>query len=392
MFPLDPYSRKNRERATLLLQLTVLSALFILPQTCRAAKNEGVIAGYVRDTSTGSPIAGALIAAYDDKGRVITSGRTDRHGYYELLVPCDALPLPEARRRGSLVSQIVRGVGKGVKMVVGLTAQAAQSVAASNAGSAAGKAVAEAMAREGSDKLATQVGGKAAERAVSGTIDPSGGRPVVKKRPAPQPVMVFLPSVRVRVVHDSHKEFNDEVASYWLEAPVVGEKRKVISPSRAWMDDIRLAPEGSLADSETLQVGMILSEFDIEPAIATPGTWVILSVKVSTPSTPTPEFRVLAKNIRAKRWIELSPAGNGRYQGQFLVDDTFPRDDQAITVLAIRKEPAFAEPFKKLRGTVQREVDRRDLWNPKKPFKYDPQLLAGRNRLEGLLTVVKPKR
>ncbi|MCC6444784.1 MAG: hypothetical protein IT210_15155 [Armatimonadetes bacterium] len=369
-----------------------LLACLLLPRGAEAAKDDGYLTGCVRQTGGSAPIAGALIAAYDEKGRVLASGQTDAEGRYQLLVPRDSLPLPEARRRGSLFSQVVRGVGRGMKRLVGLTAQVAQTMAAGNAGSAAGKAVAGAAAREGASKIATEMSGKVTERAVSGAVDPSGGRPSIRKRAAEKPAVVILPSVRVRVVHPDHQEFNDEVASYWFESPRVGEKRRVAEPSSALMDDIFLAPEGSPADSETLQTGMILYDFDIEPAIASPGTWVDLSVKIAVPPSLSPDFEMIAKDTRTKQWIEMSPSGGGEYRGRLPVDKKTPADDHILTVLALRRKPAFAEPFKKMKGEIRKGIDRKDLWNPKKPYAYDPQLLAGRNRPEGILTVVKPKR
>lgn len=86
--------------------------------------------------------------------------------------------------------------------------------------------------------------------------------------------------------------------------------------------------------------------------------------------------------------LELTPVGNGVYRGNFKVDKHFPKNDQIFCVLAYAQQADIQGRSKR----VEDAINGAGLWNPGKPYVFDPLLVVSRNRAEAILTVIEPSR
>jgi hypothetical protein len=126
----------------------------------------------------------------------------------------------------------------------------------------------------------------------------------------------------------------------------------------------------------------------LEPSLAEPGQRVRILAKLPSPPDPAIYTVVVARNSRTGQKWELSPIGDGRYEGEFVVDKHFPRDDQTISILAY----AAQEQKPGRRPDAERAIEGAGLWDTKKPYRYDPLLVVSRNRADLVLTVVSSKK
>src|SRR5664279_218428 len=86
-----------------------LVVLFSLRYVPAAAEDLVWATGRVCAAHSDRPMAGAIVAVYDDKNRVIDYAKTDENGEYTLAVPRSALHLD--KKGGGFFHQVVKAAG-----------------------------------------------------------------------------------------------------------------------------------------------------------------------------------------------------------------------------------------------------------------------------------------
>src|SRR5205807_1497719 len=103
-----------------------------------------------------------------------------------------------------------------------------------------------------------------------------GKTPSKKRRP------LLLPGeLLIAVGAPDYQEIKDVAGAYWLEPPAAIGGRPV--GPQAWLETVKLAPDGSSKKSEIEKMALRLTEAQIDPPLAPAGTPVKLSVRLLTP-------------------------------------------------------------------------------------------------------------
>jgi Carboxypeptidase regulatory-like domain len=317
----------------------------------------------------GKPVAGALVAAYDDQNKVVDYAKTDKNGEYALAVPPRALHLEKhtvgffasvigtaARFGGDTVGFVTEPVRSGVHAVT-----AAESASISDpitkGGVAAGGVVV--------DKVLTM-------------ITPGKRRtPVKADRNSPGAVLV-------KVVAPSTNDMVEVGKIYWLqseETKVGGKTRRTIA---AWLDPVKLTPNTTEQPSKFESTYLKFTHVRLAPSLAEEGQVVHLQASITIPPDPHVDIVVVARHKSGLTW-ELHPTTGDTYETDITVDKRLGIDDQAITILAyaaIHEKPGR-------RKDAEAAINGAGLWDPLKPFQYNPALVVSRNRGLATLTVVK---
>jgi hypothetical protein len=327
--------------------------------------------GRVVDLPRGKPLAGAIVAVYDEKNRVIDYARTGPDGDYALLVPRSALNV-DKKSRGGFLHQAASGVGRlagGAGRIASYPLKVGVKVAASAAG--------------GGDPL-TRVGvGVASGLALSVVDGLSGGDRKKAAAARAQPGALLM-----KVSLPGRNDIVGIARIYWMQEEVFradrGERREVT----AWFDPVKLAEAGASQVSAIDSTYLTFADARLEPSIAERGQLVTISATLPQPPEPAAPVVVIARNSRNGTMCELAPVGGGRYRGEVLVDKRFPRNDQAICIVAYPQQPGSSTRSRK----VEDAIVRAGMLSADRPFLYDPMLVASRNRAEVVLTVVDAPR
>jgi hypothetical protein len=323
------------------------------------------LTGRVMSADGKHPLAGAIVAVYDSKNRVIDYAQTDARGEYTLVVPRSVLNL--GKKGGGFLHQVTSGFGNAVALPLkaGIRAAAAASTV--------------------SDPL-TRIGIGAASNIAQALADILA-EDEHDRRKKKQPIDRNLPGALVMKV--AHPGYNDAVAVarvYWMQQELYtagGKEQKALA---AWVDPVRLTKAGAEERSQIVSEYLYFSDARLEPSIAIPGQTVLLTVRLSKPPEPQTPINVVARNDKNGHMYQLLPIGKDLYRTEIAVEAKYPRNDQIITILAYAQQEDQPGRSKK----VEEAILRAGLWNPKKPFVYNPLLVASRNRAEVTLTVVDP--
>lgn len=310
------------------------------------------------------PLAGAIVAVYDDKNRVVDYAKTDVNGDYALAVPRSALHLD--RKGKGFLHQVVSAVG-GVGRIAALPLKAGIRAAAA--------------ASTVSDPL-TRIGIGTASGVAQGLVDIMA--PAEKKRVAnlrAQPGVLVM-----KVAMPGHNDAVSIARVYWMQEEVYRAGGKEQRALAAWFDPAYLTRAGEEKPSTIVSDYLTFTSARLEPSIAEIGQTVALTVTLPAPPEPSVPVVVVARNSRNGHTFELSPLGNGLYRGEFVVDKKFPRHDQIITVLAYAQQTDSPGRNRK----VEDAIHGAGLWKPDRPYVYNPLLVVSRNRAEVALTVVEP--
>ena len=321
------------------------------------------LTGRVTAAESRAPLKNAVVAVYDDKGKVVDYAKTDSDGIYTLAVPRAVLGLDKKgvgffRRVAGGMSKLVGGLSGPIRM--GLKA-AATAVPTSGLAAQAGVGVASGVAQNLVANMRT-------------------GRD--KDSPLPPGVLVMKVSMPGK---------NDALAPasvYWMQEEVYRTGRKEQRVLTAWMDPVTLAPAESKDPSAIASTYLMFTDARIEPSIAEPGQTVILSATIPSPPEPRAPIIVVARNSRTGDIVELSPAGEGRYRAEIRVDKRHPKHDQVISVLAYAQQADESGRSK----AVEDAIKRAGLFDSGRPVVYNPLLIVSRNRADVTLTVVEPPR
>ena len=350
--------------------MRALSLLFLIaflsphgPSSAESAQDLVWLTGRVVSPDGRAPLKDAVVAVYDEKNKVVDYARTDSDGIYTLAVPRGALRLDRKssgffHRVAGGASKIVGGLAGPLRM--GLKA-AATAVPTSGMAAQAGVGIASGVAQN-----------------MVATMRPNRG----KDNSLPPGVIAMKVTLPGR---------NDAVAPasvYWMQEELYRAGRKHQRVLTAWMDPVTLTASDSADASGISSAYLMFTDARLEPSIAEPGESVFLSATIPSPPEPRTPIVVIARNNRTGEIIPLAPAGEGRYRAEIRVDKKHPRNDQAITVLAYAEQAEETGRSKAVEDAIQRA----GLFDPGKPFVYNPLFVVSRNRAEVILTVVEPPR
>ena len=342
----------------------LLLILLCVPLLSAHAEDLIWITGKVISEEGKLPIAGAIVAAYDDKNRVVDYAKTDSIGVYCMVVPRNTLHLE--KKDGGFLHTVVSSVGG----MVGGTAGALRSGIR-----------AAASAFPIADPI-TKLGVNAASglaQALAGSF-PGGKGNSSNLRTQPGALVM-------KVSAPGHNDAISIARVYWMEQQIYHNNGRDESSLAAWIDPARMATGSQEKKSQVSSDYLTFTDSRIEPGIAEKGQTVTLSVVLSTPLEPPTPIVVVARNVRGRIW-QLTPTGNNIWSTQITVDKSFPANDQTICVLAYAEKNDIPGRSKK----TEDAINRAGLWNPGKVFVYNPLLVASRNRADLTLTVVSSGR
>lgn len=310
------------------------------------------------------PIEGAVVAVFDQKNRVIDFAKTGPHGEYAIAVPRSALNL--SGHGGGFLRQVTSGVG----MIAGLAVGPIRDTIRSAAGTPG-----DPMLRAGVGAASGVAG------ALVGLMAPPGKRPAdARKEPG---------AIVMKVSAPGRNDALSVARVYWMQEEIYrvgGAERRTFA---AWIDPVEMRSEKDQKRSTIESDYLKFTDARLDPSIAERGDTVTISVKLPMPKEPVTPVIVIARNSRTGAVVQLEPVGGDRYEGRFVVDKKMPRDDQTISILAYAE--AADKPGRN--RAAEAAILRAGMFDPRRPFVYNPLLVASRNRADVILTVVeKPKR
>ena len=321
----------------------------------------------------GKPVAGALVAIYDDQNKVADYAKTDAKGEYALAVPRHLLHLD--KKRVGFATQVFNGVSHFVGDAAGFVANplraGVHAVTSSQAAAIAGGPVAQG---------GVLAGGVVVDQLLFKMI-PQRKTPVEEARKQPGSLLIKA------VAPDSH-DLLGIAQVYWAQQEVFRAGGKQSKTLAVWIDPVKMAGADTTAESKVASDFLRFTSARLEPSIAEVGQKVRITATLPAPPAPAIYAVIVARNNRTGQKWELTPIGNDRYVGEFVVDKHNPRDDQTISVLAYAAQPDA--PGR--RKNVESAIEGAGLWDARKPFRYDPLLVVSRSRADLTLTVVEPAR
>ena len=397
--------------------------VFVFGGTLAAKADEKVEAvGRILASDGKTPLADAMIAVYDEQGKVIAHGKTDSEGRYRIPVSREDLHLVKRRKGGGFLGGLFKGVGNIVNVAAGfapmmLTGGLSGLAGGGLSGLAGGNPLGAASGLIG--------GGKGPLGALSGAV--GGGFPGFPGGKLPGGMTGITPEMMkmmsqggmpggdylsklmaqyggmdgemgggepaanspgalpFRVTLAGHMEVGGVSQVYWMQEEPIEENGKKKSRTVAWVDPIWLAKTGEEAPSRIVRGFFAFQDAAIDPAIVEIGRNVTLAVKLPLPDEPKVDVIVVARNSKTGEIWQLDPAGDGVFKAEIPVDKKgFGKDDQTISVLAYAADPATPGRNKKAEDAIK------GLWKLDKPYEYNPKIVASRNRVDLRLTVVEP--
>lgn len=362
--------RWKAKRATRLLCASALAISAALGATSALADRSADLvyaSGHV-ESSDGQPLRGAIVAVYDDQNKVVDYAKTDDDGNYSIAVPKRAVHLDKHTKGffatvfggvehlvGGAATFIANPVRAGVDTVTGTEIGLAVSPLAKG-GIAAGGAV--------FDKI----------------VFPSGPSSKNKQEDERKQPGVLV----IKVSQPGHNDLMAYGHVYWVQQTLFKTGGRENSTLQAWVDPVKLTRAESESPSTIQSNYLKLTFARLEPSLAQPGDTVRIVAKMATPPAPEIYAVVVARNSRTGQKWELTPTGDDRYEAEIQIDPKSPRDDQIISVIAYAQENQH--PGR--RRDAEAAIEGAGLWDPRKPYKYDPALVVSRNRADLTLTVL----
>jgi hypothetical protein len=353
---------------------------------------KGVLLGRVLDI-TGKPVPDATVALQDKNGKVLAWAKTNAQGDYAIAAdPLTALQLRPSRRRG-LLEQIVRAAGDvvtaPVKVVGSAVANPGKTVKAVAVSAATGTPAP--LAVEAASPL---VGGKTAAEETAQKAREAAAKTAVGDNSAPPPNKPSVEKGQALIVvsASNFKEAKGKAGAYWLEAACT-EKDKQLG-MQAWLETVKLAPMMGEQASEIVQESLTLEEPHLEPTLVSSGGTVKLRVKLKFPVGLAEKVRVFARETHKDVVVELLPQQEDKtlYTGTMTLDPKTPVGETTLTIAALRADPVEVKLNRKKADPLGEFVRRLDDMEAKKPYEYDPRIMASENRLDIKLTVLDAKK
>jgi hypothetical protein len=186
-----------------------------------------------------------------------------------------------------------------------------------------------------------------------------------------------------------YQEIQAAAGAYWLQPPPSTDKASV--GPQAWLQTVKLAPDGSSQKSDIEKMVVRLAEGRLDPPLAPAGTPVQLQARLLTPGGEPLNVRVFAREASKHQVIELQPEGDNRSIGELRLDPRTPPGETTVTIAALRAEPIGIERDRHSPDALRHLAERLDELDAKHPYDYDPRVLASANRLDVKLTVLDPE-
>ncbi len=322
----------------------------------------------------GRPLPNAFVAVYDDSNKVVDYTRTDRNGEYALAVPKPVLHLEHKHGKGfvaDVFTGVIRLTGDAIGFINNPIRSGIHAVA-----SAESATFADPLTKGG-----ISAGSAVADRALV-MLTPRGHRP-----PPPTAMRKQPGALLMKIVAPNTNDLVEIGHVYWIQEERLRLGGKQEHTLAAWLDPVELTSVDSDRPSKFQTDYLRFTHARLEPSLAEPGQVVHITAQLLTPPAPEVYAIVVARNNHTGQRWELEPTGNGRYEGDFVVDKHFAHDDQTISIVAY----AAKEQKPGRRDNAERTIEGAGLWDPKKPYIYDPLLVVSRNRADLTLTVVNPE-
>jgi len=358
----------------LALLLVLVFALLSPCAPCRAERPVWVT-GRVVDAA-GEPIRGAQLAVYDDANHVVDYTRTDRNGEYAVAVPRAALHL-DHRHGPGFIAEVFGTMTRFVGDTIGYVGTPLR---------AGVRAVTSAEADVFTDPLTkgTIAAGGAVIDQTLFALTPKrkhGKAPALEARKMPGALLI-------KVIAPQQNDLVSVARIYWIQDEIVRAGGREKHTTAAWLDPIELTDYDSEHTSHVQTDYLTFRAARLEPSLAEPGQAVRIYAALPMPPAPNTPIVVVARNNSTGEKWQLEPIGDGRYAADITVDRRFPHNDQVISILAYGE----SEQHPGRRMEAERSLEANGLWDAKKPFVYDPLLVASRSRADVTLTVVTPRR
>ena len=183
--------------------------------------------GHIVDASN-RPMAGALVAVYDDNNKVVDYARADENGDYALAVPRSALHIQEHRAKGffaEVFGGVTRFVGSTVEFVANPLRAGVRAVTSSQAAN-----FTDPLTRGG-----FAVGGAVVDKALF-AVSP---RP---KRPADQELRKMPGAMMIKVIAPDRNDLVGVTRVYWIQRETFKARGKQTQTLAAWLDPVQLTP------------------------------------------------------------------------------------------------------------------------------------------------------
>ena len=329
--------------------------------------------GKVLDAA-GRPVSNAFVAVYDDSNKVVDYTRTDRNGEYALAVPKPTLHLEHKHGKGfvaDVFTGMIRLTGDAIGFINNPVRSGIHAIA-----SAESATFADPLTKGG-----ISAGTAVADQALT-MLTPRNHRPVpvaARKQPG---------ALLMKIVAPRSNDLVEIGHIYWMQEERLRLGGKQEHTLAVWLDPVQLTSVDSEKPSKFQTEYLRFTHARLEPSIAEPGQVVHITAELLTPPSPAVYPIVVARNNHTGQRWELEPTGNGRYEGEFVVDKRFAHDDQTISILAY----AAKEQKPGRRANAEHAIEGAGLWDPKRPYIYDPLLVVSRNRADLTLTVVLPEK
>lgn len=375
IFPRCRIASYTRQQGGIRAGVRLCWLFFLLLCVTTASRAEDLVwaTGHITDYE-GRPLSGAVVVVYDDHNKVVDYARTDRSGDYALAVPKKTLHL-ETRHGKGFIAEVFGTMTRFVGDTVGFVANPLR---------AGVHAVTSSQAANFTDpltKAGISAGGVVADQVLF-AVSPKIKKPQeIEERKLPGALLV-------KVVAPDKSDLVGVTRVYWLQRERFRAGGKREDTVAAWLDPVQLSPVNSERPSRVNAQYLHFTAARLQPSIAEPGQIVQIVATLPLPPEPAANIVVVARNNRTGQKWQLEPQGDGRYVGELEVDRRFPRDDQPISILAY----AALEQRPGRREDAEHAIEGAGLWDPKKPYQYDPLLVVSRNRADLMLTVLPPSK
>ena len=329
--------------------------------------------GHIVDASN-RPMAGAIVAVYDDNNKVVDYARADEHGDYALAVPRSALHIQEHHAKGffaEVFGGVTRFVGSSVEFVANPLRAGVRAVTSSQAA-----AFTDPLTKGG-----LAVGGAVVDKALF-AVTP---RP---KRPVDQELRKMPGALLIKVIAPDRNDLVAVTRVYWIQKETFKARGRQTQTLAAWLDPVQLTSVDSEKPSSIQSTYLNFTFARMEPSLAEPGQTVRISATLPAPPEPAIHAIVVAHDRQTGKKWELLPVGNGRYEAEIVVDKHWGRDDHSISIIAY--PGSELKPGR--RPEVEKAIEGAGLWDSKKPYIYDPLVVVSRNRADLTLTVLGPNK
>lgn len=374
------------------VRIVCIALLLAQGGVCGAEPDDLIASGVVVDVATGSPMQGATVAVFDDRGEVVGTDVTDGDGLWAVPVEWDHSHLKAPPKGGGLFSAVVGVVTWPVRVASDIIITPAGSalkgaIRAAGGAAAAGASVA---ALAGAGPVATAAAGAAAKKVGSyaaGQVvgeddeEQEGTQPDTMK-----PVKGALSGqVRVRAWKSGQKDYSGVTGVYKLDQIRLEEDK--LAPL-AVCDAVALAPSGSPLATSAPRVFGIFKDVSAEPAIAPAGSSVRLAADIAIPEELLGSVWMIARNQATRETFEMKRTGGTRWEASIPIPSRGPFRNHEVTIVAYRSPLDDGGRDKGAEGRIEDKGG----WDPRKPFPVDPALLACRTRGHAVITVTKPEK